>query len=358
MGALSVLTGIGNVANQYGEAKNEKSSEDFARAEKLKQMDVQQSYLQLAKQQEERQAQEFEFRKRAGEIVPLPDGRYWSVSKGAIIEEPRADPKELFRKVLAQADPRVQKAMGLKLPILTEENPYNEKELMKSVMATLHQEEEDVNKKDAADLAEKNRKDDAEAHRKEIETFEREERKSREANQLAVTKIMTDYRLNEKAKFMTPQERQQYESIKSLEPMATRLRKFLEDNKMTEENNYLFGDHSALMQHARAAGYKGGVKQEPKTQELIKDAAAISIMGAAPWVRIGRGKYTLEQIQQHLPKQTDTPANMYDKVTWLQDEVLENAKSSLAGLTPPGETAPTSESGTPPPGSVIHDFSK
>lgn len=349
------LTSLGSIAGQYGEAKSEKQTEDFAREQKLKELSTSDAYLQLAKQAEKRQADEFEQRKKSGDLIEFKDGRIWSVSQSKFIDQQRPDPMTTLKKFIDSQPPDVRKNLTERAQAEVELSPNDPKSAIQEVMKFADAQQAESNRKaEAATRHQEHEGDVASQHefqktqRKEMETFQR---------------LMVSTRLEEKAKFMTPQERQQYESIKSLEPMVTRLRTFIEKNKLEGENNYIFGDHSALVQHLRSRGYKFGVAQEPKTQELIKDAAAISIMGAAPWVRIGRGKYTLEQIQQHLPKQTDTPGNIYDKVTWLQDEVLENAKNSLSGLTPPGggSASPTQaapDNGAPPPGAVIHDFSK
>lgn len=153
-----------------------------------------------------------------------------------------------------------------------------------------------------------------------------------------------------KTKFMNTQERQLWEQLKTVDPMVDRLKNFIESHNLQNENGLIFGDRSALRQHLRYQGYTFGSKQEPITQELIKDAASIQVMGAAPWMRLGRGKYTLEMITPHLPRPTDTPANLYDKIIWLQENVLQDARNSLEGLAPPGgQGAGGQPSGIPAP---------
>jgi hypothetical protein len=142
------------------------------------------------------------------------------------------------------------------------------------------------------------------------------------------------------------------DSIKQVTPMVDRMVKFLEENNLTQENSWVFGNHSAMMQHLRNWGYQRGKKPEPVTAELIKDSAAIQVMGARPWMTMGRSKYMYETVKQHLPNQTDTPGLLYDKLVWLRDNVLEDAKSSLpdaneqqASPSPPGQPPPQAPKG-------------
>lgn len=139
---------------------------------------------------------------------------------------------------------------------------------------------------------------------------------------------MAQHNMKTKAK-LTGQEQGVGDAIKTAQPMVDRLVKYLEDNKLTDQNAWVFGDHSSLMQHMRFYGYQKGKAPEAISSELIKDAAAIQVMGAKPWMTMGRGKYLYETIVQHLPQPTDTPKLLYDKVTWLRDNVLQDALQAL-----------------------------
>jgi hypothetical protein len=148
---------------------------------------------------------------------------------------------------------------------------------------------------------------------------------------------------------LTNQEQSVADGIKMVEPMIDRLIDFIEKNKLTDEGSWAFGDHSALMQHLRFYGYKKGVKPEDVSAELIKDAAAIQVQGAKPLMTMGRSKYMYETIVQHLPTPTDTPQLLYDKVAWLRDNVIENAKASLPeGWEGKGQTAGGDQKSAPP----------
>jgi hypothetical protein len=348
MGAF--LTALLSTGNQLGEAKSQVEEERLRRQEKFRTMNMQDAYLQLAKQRETREAAAQKEAMDRGEVFPIR-GRLWSVKQNKFIDPAPPDPYDAFKELLATVPSDLKAGAIARMRAVTAADPNNPKAGIEAGLAYLNTQQAEANRREDQEKSRQFQEHEATERR----TFQegeakktREFREDESKKQRDFQRQMVDYRLNEKSRFMTSQERQQWESIKNLEPMVSRLGDFLEANKMTEENAYVFGDHSALMQHLRMRGYKSGVKQEAVSQELIKDAAAISIMGAAPWVRIGRGRYTLEQIQQHLPKPTDTPGNLYDKVTWLRDEVIGNAKQSLEGLTPPGETQTSPDQGMDP----------
>lgn len=128
---------------------------------------------------------------------------------------------------------------------------------------------------------------------------------------------------------LTSQEQAVADGIKQVSPMIDRLVNFIEKNKLQDQNGWVFGDNSALSQHLKFYGYQKGKAPDASSSELIKDAAAIQVQGAKPLMTMGRSKYMYETIVQHLPQPTDTPKLLYDKVTWLRDNVIENAKDSL-----------------------------
>lgn len=65
---------------------------------------------------------------------------------------------------------------------------------------------------------------------------------------------------------------------------------------------------------------------DPIRLKLIQDAAFLSLKGAAPFVTLGRGKYLLEQAQQHLPLPNDSPKLIYDKIQWLKGAATDAEK--------------------------------
>jgi hypothetical protein len=353
MGAF--LTALLSTGNQLGEAKSQVEEERLARQEKFRSMNMQDAYLQLAKQREAREAAAQKEAMDRGEIFPIR-GRLWSVKQNKFIDPTPPDPYDAFKDLLATVPSELKAGAIARMRAVTAADPNNPRAGIDAGLAYLNTQQAESNRQKAAEVADTRR--EAAATLREENAEKREATRERERREDAATqrtesyknqKALIDDRLNAKSRYMNAAERQQWESIKNLEPMVEKLTDFLEDNKLTGENGYVFGNHSALMQHIRMRGYKAGVAQEAITQELIKDAAAIQIMGVAPWTRaIGRSKANVERITQHLPSPTDTPGNLYDKITWLRDNILVAAKHSLEGLTPPGETSTSPDQGADP----------
>jgi hypothetical protein len=192
-GALSILTSLGSVANQYGEAKNEKSAEDFARSEKLKQMSTQDAYLQLAKQQEERQQQEFEFKKKSGEIIPMGDGRFWSVSQQKFLEQPKVDEAEVFKQFFDQnLDPREKKLLAPRLHLAAQRYPYDKEKMLGEAQSEADKVHQEIARQDAATLAETNRQQD----KKDLQEFQSKQDEQRRRERLEDRKNLMDYSKN------------------------------------------------------------------------------------------------------------------------------------------------------------------
>jgi hypothetical protein len=116
------------------------------------------------------------------------------------------------------------------------------------------------------------------------------------------------------------------DTIKQIAPKVQTLKNYLETNKLTERNSIgdIIGAQLAWRQ------YKSGQKPAEPYATLIKNAAALKVMGAAPWVRLGRGRYMYEEIVQHLPSPTDSPALLYNKMQFLQT-ILDEANAALVG---------------------------
>jgi hypothetical protein len=159
-----------------------------------------------------------------------------------------------------------------------------------------------------------------------------------------VEKYMADHDMQPVQK-PTATERKLQDDLKKVEPMVDRLQSFLEDNKLTEAGSGgLFSPSSwgekAKVQKAWEEYAHGIPPKDKQLGQLIKYAAAIKIMGAAPWMSIGRGRYLFSEVVKHLPSETDTPAQLYEKVNFYRD-ILEDAKASLpSGLTGGGNGAP------------------
>jgi hypothetical protein len=111
--ASAIFTSLAQLGSQYGEASNEAREEKQAQAEKTQKMSVDQAYLQIAQQAEERQQQEQEFRKKAGDLIEFKDGRIWSVSKGGFIEPQRPVAQaDNIRRFIAQQPEKYRKTLS------------------------------------------------------------------------------------------------------------------------------------------------------------------------------------------------------------------------------------------------------
>jgi hypothetical protein len=329
----AIFTSLAQLGSQVGTASNEAREEKQARAAQTQKMDVEQAYLQLAKQTEDRQQAEFEQRKKTGDILELDPGKvWWSVSQGKAVNPPRPSPMDSLRKFVSTLPPAVAKGAQTRAEAYLEDNPLDHKGAITEVMRYADAQQAEGNRRTDAATTEANRRADA----KTAEANRREDRNEARLANEAFQKAMVDFRLQERYKYMTPQERQTFDAIKTAEPMVNRLTKFIEDNNLQNENSLAFGNHSALMQHLRFYGYKKGVEPEKVSSQLIKDAAALQVMGARPWMTMGRGKYMFETISQHLPSPTDTPQQLYSKTTWLRDNVLSDAKQALESYVQPG----------------------
>lgn len=95
------------------------------------------------------------------------------------------------------------------------------------------------------------------------------------------------------------------------------------------------GIWDATKQYAQFEAYKHGLPpSDPELTKIFENSALLGVVGASIWSRIGRSRYTFEIIQQHLPKPTDTPKLMYDKVKWLKDNVVPAAQEAIKNPQP------------------------
>jgi hypothetical protein len=101
------------------------------------------------------------------------------------------------------------------------------------------------------------------------------------------------------------------------------------------------GIFDAASQRAKFAAYKAGLPTDPETTKIFENSALLGVIGASIWSRLGRSRYTFEIIQQHLPKPTDTPELMYDKVNWLKKNVVPAAQDAITNPQPDNSGAPS-----------------
>jgi hypothetical protein len=340
MGFLSGLTALSSIASEYGEAKNENRQEALNRQQKLHQMSSEDAYLQLAKQAAQRQQEEFDFRKKSGDLIEMKDGRVWSVSQGKFIDQQRPDPMVTLRHFIQSQPPEVQKNLSERAQAEVELNPNDPKAAIQEVMKFADAE-------NARREAETNRKEDATTRHQEHEEDVSDQREWQAQQRKLLENFqreMVDTRLEEKYKFLNPQERRLLDTARQMEPKVAQLEDLISKAGLQNSDDAIWNKNSAAMQHLRMYAYKAGVKPDQLHADLIKTAAALQVMGAAPWMQMSRSKYMYETVKQHLPSPTDTPALLYDKAQFLHGIITELKDSLAEAGVPYGAAAGASQS--------------
>lgn len=132
------------------------------------------------------------------------------------------------------------------------------------------------------------------------------------------------------------QDRATLESDQQVQAAIERVFPTLE--KLKDKNS--LGDKATSIMDA--LGYKAGFAPSDAQGEILKDLAFIKAQGALPLMRLGRNRKTVEDIQQHLPSATDTPARLYDNIKWLRDNVIPENVEATKNPTPTGKKQPAS----------------
>lgn len=123
------------------------------------------------------------------------------------------------------------------------------------------------------------------------------------------------------------------EGVDQIRAAASRIMPLVEKAK---QQNSLEDKKKALWAWAQ---YKAGfIPSDPLYGAIIKDVALLSGIGQSQWTRVGRGRYLFEKMAQHLPSPTDTPALLYDKVKWLNDNVASETQRAV--MNPLGANQP------------------
>jgi hypothetical protein len=135
-------------------------------------------------------------------------------------------------------------------------------------------------------------------------------------------------------KIQSNQDRQVLESSKQIISSVDDLLPILEKKKSQG------GLMDAAKQRAQFEAYKAGLPTDPDMTKIFENSALLGVVGASIWSRIGRSRYTFEVIQQHLPKPTDTPELMYDKVKWLKEHVVPAAQEAIKNPQPDQPSGP------------------
>lgn len=149
----------------------------------------------------------------------------------------------------------------------------------------------------------------------------------------AVATFMREHKMQPAPK-LTADETKRRDQFKQIEPMIGRMADIFEQNPGLQDHGrggmFSLDAWGARTKTEKAwQEYSHGLPPADKTLgELIRRAAAIKVMGAGPWMSIGRGKYLYSEIVQHLPATNDTPAQLYDKLQFYRD-ILEDAKQAL-----------------------------
>src|SRR5437660_2572658 len=100
----SFLTALTSIGSQYGEARNEAREEKQARSDKLRSLDVQDAYLQLARQAEQRQQKSQDEAIKQGDLLKLGN-RLWSVSKGKFVDPQQPNPLDSLKEFISTLPP-------------------------------------------------------------------------------------------------------------------------------------------------------------------------------------------------------------------------------------------------------------
>lgn len=124
-------------------------------------------------------------------------------------------------------------------------------------------------------------------------------------------------------------ERQTLESTAQLVPAADRILAAIDKYQAQDSNSW--GDSVSSFVAWQQYNRFHRLPSNPLRRALIKDIALSQVIGAAPWTKVGRGKYMYEVIKPHLPDPLDTPANLYIKALWLKNNVIPEARKAIYG---------------------------
>ena len=121
---------------------------------------------------------------------------------------------------------------------------------------------------------------------------------------------------------LNPQEQRLADSIKTIEPTLDDLEAIIKEAKL-ENDNAPIAPRTAWWQYSLMKTAPEGVRGD-----IIRNSAALQVMGAAPWIQMGRGKYMFEVISKHLPSTEDSPKLLLEKVIFLR-KLAERSKKAL-----------------------------
>lgn len=381
----SLFTSLGELAESYGKAGTIREKEKVDQHN----IDVDNARLQLEKQSAQLRQQEFQGHLMDLGIPPATEGgvtykQLYSPAQAKFVRIPigsKAGGLDSLRRVVMAADPKYrQQLMDLGQTEL-ESDPEHPGNALKAIVARQQHLEDQTNLESRADdrakseaerQADREKSSDARQAAREKAADARQAARERAAGGNADPQLIRDLAARWRkgdpppakvraqveqymeengipsGRKLNAQENRVLDLANQTEPKVGQLKKLIEDAGLTGSNDWVFGDRSALMQHLRMFTYGKGVAPDKLGGDLIKAAAALQVMGAGPWMQMGRGKYLFETIKQHLPSPTDTPQQLYEKAIFLQS-ILDEAKGSL-DVNDPGKAG---ESSTGKPKVVI-----
>ena len=177
--------------------------------------------------------------------------------------------------------------------------------------------------------------------------------------QAAVEEYMEQHGMKPGVK-LTAQEQRIFDLTKQIEPKIDQLKSLIEKNNLQDAG----GPLDKFESWREWTVYSMGMKPEQLRSDLIKASAALRVMGAAPWMSIGRGKYLYEEVSKHLPNPSDSPGLLYDKAQFLKG-IIDEARDSLpenavgvGGERIPGAAPSGGATNAPPPGAKVRDYTQ
>jgi hypothetical protein len=342
MSFLAGLTSLGQVANEAGEAGNEVRQEKEQRADKTRQLDAQDAYLQLAKQADMRQAESQKQALAAGDLMKVGN-RLWSVSKAKFVDAPTPDPMESLKRFVTTLPKEQQPGAQARAQAALEADPGDPKAAIAEVMRYADAQRAETNRREDAAATETHRREDEATRHKEHEDdltttreFQRDQRRELEGFQ----RTMVPYRLQEtqgsKGKELTPAAAKIVETTTPTLQQVDRLlgdidRLGLSNNN---QNGYLTG---ARLKYALGIASPQGT--------LADDIASLSlgsvVEAGSAMQGTSRSLMALQKALVHTPNPwKDSPMLMRRKLTEirqrLQDMVSDAQKYGTKGVQPTG----------------------
>lgn len=154
------LTALTSIGSQYGEAKDQARQEKLDIARKAQAMDVQQSYLDIARQAEARQAEAQKASEARGDLIKIGN-RLWSVSKAKFVDPQQVNPTDSLKQFIATLPPEAQAGASARAKAALEADPNNPKSALEAVMSYANAQQAEMNRRQDAATRERERREDS-----------------------------------------------------------------------------------------------------------------------------------------------------------------------------------------------------